>query len=249
MFRACLLAICLPVLLLASLSVRAAEPAPAAIADAIRAQLAKAVPKAMVTSVSVTPMPGIYRIELESDETAFVNADASWLISGDLFQVTAKGLVNQTERERSVQRAAALAKADRTQMITFPAKGKEKAAIYVFTDVDCGYCRKLHQEIGQINAGGVTVHYLAFPRAGMDSDTGRKMNGVWCALDRAKAMTVSKQGNAVPPAPMTCKSPVEAQYRLGVTLGVRGTPAVFDGNGEQLGGYVPAAKLVEEVTR
>lgn len=236
------------VALLFSAAVQAAEPPPAKIEAAIRAQLAAALKGAEVTSVSVTPMPGIYSVELDSAETAYVNAEGTWLISGDLYQVLpGKGLVNRTEQDRSSQRRAALARVDRSQLISFPATGKERSAIYVFTDVDCGYCRKLHQEVPKLNQAGITVHYLAFPRAGNDSETARKMNAVWCALDRAKAMTASKRGDAVPPASAMCKSPVPDQYRLGVAMGVRGTPAVYDPAGEQLGGYVPAEQLVKQL--
>lgn len=240
---------CLGVLAaLFSMTVIAAERPPAKIEAAIRAQLNSALQGAEVTSVSVTPMPGIYAVELDSAENAFVNAEGTWLISGDLYQVMpGKGLVNRTEQDRSGQRRAALAKVDRSQLITFPARGKERSAIYVFTDVDCGYCRKMHQEVSSLNEAGVTVHYLAFPRAGEDSETGRKMNAVWCALNRGQAMTASKRGDTVPPPPALCKSPVADQYRLGVAMGVRGTPAVFSPVGEQLGGYVPAAQLVKQL--
>jgi len=236
------------VALLGAAVAQATERPPAKIEAAIRAQLGAALQGAEVTTVSTTPMPGIYAVELDSAETAFVNAEGTWLISGDLYQVLpGKGLVNRTEQDRSSQRRAALAKLDRAQLISFPAAGKERSAIYVFTDVDCGYCRKMHQEVPKLNQAGITVHYLAFPRAGSDSETGRKMNAVWCALDRGKAMTASKRGDALPaPSPM-CKSPVADQYRLGVAMGVRGTPAVFDPAGEQLGGYVPAAQLVKQL--
>lgn len=228
----------------------AAEKVPAKVEAAIRAQLSSAMQGAEVTSVTTSPIPGLYAVELDSSEMAFVSADGTYLISGDLYQVLAgKGLVNITEQDRGALRRNALGKVDRSQLITFMAKGREKSSLYVFTDVDCGYCRKMHQEVSQLNDAGVTVHYLAFPRAGADSDTGHKMDAVWCALDRGKALTAAKKGSSVPPPPAMCKSPVADQYRLGVALGIRGTPAVFDAQGEQLGGYIPAAKLAAQLLK
>lgn len=245
-----LLRVCFLLLAVLSAGHAAADKAPPPIDAAIRAQLGQALQGAAITAITTTPIAGLYAVELDGVETAFVSADGTYLISGDLYRaIPGKGLVNQTEMERGAQRRSALAKLNRAQLITFPAKGKEKSALYVFTDVDCGYCRKLHQEVPQLNDAGITVHYLAFPRSGTDSETARKMDAVWCALDRGKAMTASKRGTAVPPAPAMCKSPVADQYRLGVAMGVRGTPAVFDAQGEQLGGYVPAAKLIEQLAR
>lgn len=235
--------------LLAAFAVAAAaEKAPAPVDAAIRAQLGPVLKGADITDISTTPIPGIYAIVLDGAETAFVTADGMYVISGDLYKaIPGKGLVNQTEQDRGAQRRSVIAKLDRSQLITFPAKGKEKSAIYVFTDVDCGYCRKMHQEMPQLNDAGITVHYLAFPRDGIDSVAARKMDAVWCALDRGKALTASKRGSAVPPPPPICRSPVAEHYRLGVLMGIRGTPAVFDTQGEQLGGYVPAAKLIGEL--
>jgi thiol:disulfide interchange protein DsbC len=236
-------------LMAVSVPADAGEGVSAKVEAAIRAQLGPALQGAEITAVSATPVPGLLAVELDGAETAFVSADGNYLISGDLYQVIpGKGLVNQTDQQRGSKRRAVLAKLDRSQLISFPARGKEKSSLYIFTDVDCGYCRKLHQEVPKLNEAGITVHYLAFPRSGADSETGRKMDAVWCALDRGKAMTASKRGSAVPPSQALCKSPVGEQYRLGLAMGVRGTPAVYNAKGDELGGYIPAAELIRQLT-
>jgi len=126
-------------------------------------------------------------------------------------------------------------------MIIFPAKNS-KHTISVFTDIDCGYCRKLHNEIDQYNAKGITVRYLAFPRAGIGSPSYDKAVSVWCEKDRQAAMTRSKSGETLPKA--SCKNPVAEEYELGQLLGVNGTPALVLDNGSLLPGYVPANRLV-----
>lgn len=215
---------------------------------AIRARLSTVLIGVEITSVAPSPVAGLYEVVLDGSETAFVSADGAYLISGDLYQaLPGKGLVNVTEQGKGSLRSSALAKTRRADMVTFAAKGREKGMLYVFTDIDCGYCRKLHQEVPQLNAAGITVHYLAFPRSGPAGDTFRKMEDVWCAADRNKALTESKRGAAVPSAPAACKSPVAEQYRLGVALGVRGTPAIFLQDGSQVGGYIPAAELIKKV--
>lgn len=224
-----------------------AVPALAGPEDTIRTKLAAALPGVAVTSIEPTPMTGIYQVLLDGSETVYVSADGGYLINGELFQASDKGLVNVTDQRKSGQRRELLAKMDRRDLITYPAIGKEKGFVYVFTDIDCGYCRKFHLEVPKLNASGVTVYYLAFPRAGLAGDTFRKMEGVWCAGDRNKVLTDAKRGVVPPVAPLACKSPVEREYKAGVSMGVRGTPAIFLADGKQVGGYLPAKQLLGEL--
>lgn len=215
--------------------------------DTIRARLAAAMPGVELSSIQAAPIAGLYLVVLDGSETVYVSADGNYLINGDLFQTGSKGLVNVTEQGKSGLRRNQLAKFSRNDLITYPAQGKEKAFVYVFTDVDCGYCRKFHQEVPALNAAGVTVHYLAFPRSGLSGDTFRKMESVWCAGDRNKTLTDAKRGVVPPVAPVACQSPVAREYQAGINLGVRGTPAVFLADGKQVGGYLPAKQLLAEL--
>lgn len=225
-------------------SVLAADPAGTKAEAAIRAKLAAAMAGVEITSITASPIPGLYEVVLDGSETAFVSADGNYVISGDFYQTTAKGLVNVTDQRKGGLRRDTLARIKRDDMVTFAATGREKGQVYVFTDVDCGYCRKLHQEVPKLNAAGVTVHYLAFPRSGLKGDTYQKMQSIWCAGDRRKAMTEAKRGSKPLPAATACQTPVAEQYRTGVALGVRGTPAVFLSNGSQIGGYLSAADMI-----
>jgi len=111
----------------------------------------------------------------------------------------------------------------------------------VFTDIDCGYCRKLHADMDKYNAQGIRVRYLFYPRAGLRSESYRKAVSVWCADDRKAAMTAAKTGRPLPAR--SCVNPVADQYNLGRQLGVRGTPALVLEDGEIIPGYVPPDKL------
>ena len=127
-------------------------------------------------------------------------------------------------------------------MIIYEPK-KTEHTLTVFTDIDCGYCRKLHQQIAEYNALGIRIRYMAFPRAGIDSESYNKTVDVWCAKDRKQALTDAKNGKEV--TSESCNSPIQAQYELGRRLGVTGTPALFLESGEMLPGYVPPKRLKE----
>ena len=142
-----------------------------------RAAIAKKFPGTKAEDVRPSPVPGVYEVQIGAD-TMYVSADGRYAFAGDLFEVDTR--TNLTEANRSVGRTKLLAKLDERDMIVFgPASAKH--TITVFTDVECGYCRKLHGEIDQLNKLGVRVRYLAYPRAGPGSDDWRKMEAVWCS--------------------------------------------------------------------
>ena len=125
-------------------------------------------------------------------------------------------------------------------MIVFEPE-KIEHTITVFTDIDCGYCRKLHQQMDGYNDLGIRIRYMAFPRAGIDSASFDKAADVWCAKDRHQAMDDAKDGIKV--SAKSCDNPVKAQYELGRKIGVKGTPALFLESGQMLPGYVPPKRL------
>ena len=120
-----------------------------------------------------------------------------------------------------------------------------KRHITVFTDIDCGYCRKLHNEMPELTAAGIQVRYLAYPRAGVGSKSHKKYVSVWCNSDQQTAMTDAKAGRDVPVA--SCENPVEESFELGRKVGVEGTPTIIFDDGTLTPGYLPSATLIERL--
>lgn len=221
-------------------AVAADQPAKA-VADA-RADIARKFPGTRPEDVKASPLSGIYEVQIGAD-IAYVSADGKYLIAGDLFEVDTR--TNLTETGRTALRSKTLAKLDERDMIVF-APAVVKYTITVFTDVECGYCRKLHSQIDELNKLGVAVRYMAYPRAGPGTDDWRKMEAVWCSKDRRSAITQAKQGQELKTA--NCgANPVAKQFQLGEDLGVRGTPAIFTPAGDYIGGYLPPSALVEQL--
>jgi thiol:disulfide interchange protein DsbC len=207
----------------------------------VRAAIVAKVPGAKPENIRVSPVPGLYEVALGA-YVVYVSGDGRYLFDGDLYDVESRQ--NVTETRRTAARATALATADESEMIVFkPAKVKH--TISVFTDIDCGYCRKLHGEIAELNELGIEVRYLAYPRSGPGTDSWAKAEAVWCSSDRRSAITRAKKGEEVV-RPADCKNAhVDEQYALGEEMGVRGTPAIITENGDYLGGYLPPAKLAQ----
>ena len=206
----------------------------------LAANLAKSGITAKITSVTATSMPNIYWVKAEGLPAFFTDVTGQYVVQGDIIKVGGAKPEHISANLQAQDAKASLATIDKKDMIIFPAKGQMKAAIYVFTDADCGYCRKFHSEIDEVNALGIEVRYLPWPRS---EQTMPIMEKIWCSSDRKKALTDAKLG--MPINAPTCSNPVRKIYELGANLGINGTPAVFDTEGHQLGGYVPPAELAQ----
>jgi thiol:disulfide interchange protein DsbC len=195
-------------------------------------RLGQLLPGVQADAIAPAEIPGLYVVTL-GPRVFYVSADGRDLVRGDLIDLQAGA--NLTELRRRQARVNAVnAFADST--IAFTPR-KTLHTINVFTDINCGYCAKLHSQMAELGARGIRVRYLAFARAGLDSSTYRDMVSVWCADDAQGAMTDAKAGRRVSKA--TCENPVAEHYRLGSMLGVRGTPSIVLENGDILPGYLP----------
>lgn len=230
-------------LILQVLTVLAPSLVMAAPGDELIAKLKTLQPNLPVQSVQETPLNGVLAVELEDGGLLYATDDGRFLFTGDMYAVEAEGFVNLSEAVRSERRRALLASVSSEDLIVFAPEGERRAHINVFTDVDCGYCRKFHQEMADINALGIEVRYLAFPRAGVDSESYDKIVSAWCAKDPQRAITELKLGKSIPDR--SCSNPVAAQLELGGQLGVRGTPALVTEDGRLIPGYIPASELAQ----
>jgi thiol:disulfide interchange protein DsbC len=194
--------------------------------------------KAEPTSIVESPVQGLYEVTVPP-RIFYVSADGRYVLLGNLIDINSRK--NLTQEKEGLARVAALEKMGEDSMIVFAPK-QVKHTISVFTDIDCGYCRKLHNEIEQYNKLGIKVRYLAYPRAGIGSGSYQKAVSVWCAKDKKKALTTAKNGGNVPSK--ECDNPVKQHFELGQELGVSGTPALVLENGQIYPGYAPANKLI-----
>jgi len=196
----------------------------------------------VVDSILETEAPGLVEVSLANGLVVYATPTGEHFVVGDLYAVKADGLVNLAEQKREAERKALMDSLDVNDMIVFSPEGETRGYITVFTDVTCFYCQKLHREVDDLNARGIEVRYLAYPRGGMDSDGARKLATAWCAEDQQDTLTKLKAGVTLPIN--ECEAaPVAAQYALGKSLGIRGTPAIVTSTGQMIPGYKPADEL------
>ncbi|HID82723.1 MAG TPA: DsbC family protein [Chromatiales bacterium] len=206
--------------------------------DKFKAKLAKIIPGRVPSSIKPTPLPGLYEVSY-GVRIFYVSEDADYLLDGELLDLQSH--TNLTQDAQARTRKAIMDKVPVDSMISFPAKGKRKHIITVFTDIDCPYCRKLHNEMDQYNDLGIEVRYMLFPRAGVGSPSFKTAVSTWCAKDNRTALTKAKNGEKI--ESLECKNPVADQYKVGQEIGVNGTPAIVLESGEIVPGYRPAKDI------
>jgi len=210
----------------------------------ILASLRSARPDLSYGDIQASPIPGIAVLQVENGPLLYVYNDGEFFFDGDLYQVGKGRFINIKEQALTAVRKDLLDEIPLADMIVFSPTVPVQGVINVFTDVDCGYCRKLHQEVPELNAMGIEVRYLAFPRAGIGSASYKKIASAWCADEPGQALTALKNGKEIEQN-VCADNPVAKQYKLGQKMGVNGTPAIVLADGSLLPGYRPAAELAK----
>jgi thiol:disulfide interchange protein DsbC len=205
--------------------------------EAIRSSLQVLLPGLVPDTVRSTPIDNLYEITFGT-RIVYITADGRFLVQGKLIDLETRTEI--TDERLSELKQTALEQVGEDRMLVFSPEDP-RHQVTVFTDIDCGFCRRLHAEMDQYHKQGIAIRYLFYPRAGIGSDSYAKAVSVWCADDRHGAMDAAKAGKDVPAK--TCENPVDAHYELGQQMGISGTPALVLSNGEIVPGYVPPDKL------
>ena len=207
----------------------------------LKQSLAKSLPQYEASHIEKTPVEGIYQVII-GGQVIYMTKDARYMIDGNLIDLSTKK--NYTEDAMSGIRLSEIEKLGEDKMVVYTPENI-KHTITVVTDIDCPYCRRLHNEMDQYMAGGVQVRYIFMPLKGK-SDF-RTTVSVWCAKDRNEALDLAKAGAEL--EAKDCENPINEHLNVSRSLGVRGTPAIILQDGSMLPGYVPASKLIAELQK
>lgn len=205
----------------------------------VRETLTKAMPALQIDSVKPSPLKGIFEVTVGGD-IIYASEDGKYLLQGRLIDTATR--TDLTEEKLSGARKIALDKLGEDKMIIFKPKIHTYTAT-VFTDIDCGYCRKLHGELDSYLAEGIEIRYLFYPRAGKGSESYNKAVSVWCAKDRNAALTAAKKDQKI--EAKTCANPIDEHMALAADFDVKGTPMIVTEKGTIYPGYLPAKQLLE----
>jgi thiol:disulfide interchange protein DsbC len=190
-----------------------------------------------------TAIDNIWRVKLKN-RYIYLSEDGRYAFTGDVIDLkSGENLTEISGREITVEQ---IENYSDDELVVYLPKGEIKTTLNVFTDTSCFYCRKLHKELPKLLESGIKVRYLPYARGGENGQGYETMKSVWCAKDRAEAMTDAKneRTSGLPEGSCAAAQIVDAGFITGNQLGVTGTPALFKQNGEKIVGYVPYQKLI-----
>lgn len=205
----------------------------------IKKSLKALVPELDPDSIAPSAVDGLYEVVFGS-RVFYISDDGRYFLQGNMLDTKTRSSLTD-ERETGL-RADLLKTLDESGLIVF-APESPKYTVTVFTDIDCGYCRKLHHEIQSYNDAGIAVRYAAYPRSGPNTPSYFKAVSVWCGEDRQALMTQAKNGEKF--AQSQCESPVSQHMEVAGKIGISGTPTILLEDGTLMPGYVPAQRLLQ----
>lgn len=202
----------------------------------IRQILQAKFPTMAVDSVTKAPFAGLYEVVLDG-EIVYTDEKVEYFFGGNIYDIRTLPPRNLTQD--STNRMAVQALNGSLNLAIKRVKGSGKRTLYTFEDPNCGYCKQLHVELAKVS--DVTIYTFLLPILSQDSI--EKSRAVWCAQDRAKAWEDLMLKAVLPEGGKICDTPIEKNLQLMRRFGIRGTPAIYLANGQQIGGYIPAERI------
>ena len=202
-------------------------------------------PGSTIESIQPSEIPDLYKVFYGDVQPIYVSSNGNFFIYGEMFKIEQNKIINLTNNEIENQRSQIINSISESEFISFPSEN-EIFSIAIFTDVDCTYCRKLHEQIDDYNNIGISINYLAFPRSGIGTKSFSKMVSAWCSDNPKQTLTKLKKGKDLKLA-FCDTQPVAKHYTIGQKIGISGTPAIVTKSGELLPGYYPPDELLEKL--
>jgi thiol:disulfide interchange protein DsbC len=189
-----------------------------------------------VDEVRKTPVAGIWEVRIGSDLLYVDEKGQHAFIQGNL--VDLKSNRNLT-RERTDELLTIDFKELPLNLAFKQVVGNGKRVIAIFEDPNCGYCKRMRQDL--VNLKDVTIYTYVIAILSPDSEV--KAKKALCAEDKARAWNDMMLGGKVPGNNGTCDTQLAKIRELAEKLGVSATPTAFFSNGKRLQGYVPPAQF------
>lgn len=210
--------------------------------DEIGERITDRLPGFVVSSLMATEVQGLFEV-VSDGRIYYIDESAEYLIDGSLIRLEDR--LNVTDSRLGSIHMGLIEGVDEKTMLIYEPVEASTRSITVFTDISCGYCRRLHAEIDTLLEEGIRIRYLMFPRGGIGSQGHKDLESVWCADDPQAAMTNAKAGGKI--EAKSCPNPIEEHVALAERLGLRGTPLIYTDSGEKIPGYREASVLAQMI--
>jgi len=208
-------------------------------------QLQPFFPSINAEQINESQIDGFYEVIITEPriEVMYISSDARYVLQGTVTDLVT--MSNLSEIRINATRKQILDNIDENSKIVFKAVN-EQYIVHVFTDVDCPYCAKLHNNMAEMNSLGITIKYLASPLEQLHPQAQSVMEKIWCAENRNLAIHNYKT-NRILPVSEDCENPVAQQLAISEQLGVYSTPSIFLEDGTNIPGYKEPKELLQNI--
>lgn len=186
-----------------------------------------------IQQVNKSPLPGLYEVVTQG-QLLYTDEKAQYIINGNIFEL--KSGRNLTD-ERSRKLFAIDFNALPLELALKKVKGNGQRKMAYFSDPNCGFCRKLENELK--NVDNVTLYLFLYP---VFEGSDVKVRNVACSKNPIKAWDDLMLNNVQPPAG-TCNASADKVLELGRKFNVSGTPTLIFADGTLVPGYLPGPEL------
>jgi len=189
-----------------------------------------------VEEVRKTPVPGIWEVRIANDLLYVDEKGQHAFVEGNLIDLRSN---RNLTRERTDEMLTIDFKELPLNLALKQVNGNGKRVVAVFEDANCGYCKRMRQDLATLKDATIYTFVVAF----LSPDSETKAKKALCAEDKARAWNDMMLTGKVPGNAGTCETPLAKLQVLAQKLGVSATPTTFFSNGRRLQGYVPAAQF------
>ena len=194
---------------------------------------------ANVRNVTPSPIPGLFEVQV-NNEIFYTDSNAKYLIQGEMVEL-ASGNNLTTKRQEDINR---IKWSDLPQAQAFKVvRGNGSRQIAVFSDPNCGYCKRLEKTLQQLD--NVTIYNYLIPI--LSADSALKSKQIWCAADQQKIWNDWMLNNLGPSGKSDCANPIDKNLTLAKNYGINGTPTIFFTDGSRFPGAVQLADIEKKL--
>lgn len=194
---------------------------------------------ASVRNVTPSPIPGLFEVQV-NNEIFYTDSNAKYLIQGEMVEL-ASGNNLTTKRQEDINRIkwSELPQAQAFKVV----RGNGSRQIAVFSDPNCGYCKRLEKTLQQLD--NVTIYNYLIPI--LSADSALKSKQIWCAADQQKVWNDWMLNNLGPSGKSDCANPIDKNLTLAKNYGINGTPTIFFTDGSRFPGAVQLADIEKKL--
>jgi thiol:disulfide interchange protein DsbC len=194
---------------------------------------------ANVRNVTPSPIPGLFEVQV-NNEIFYTDSNAKYLIQGEMVEL-ASGNNLTAKRQEDINRIkwSELPQAQAFKVV----RGNGSRQIAVFSDPNCGYCKRLEKTLQQLD--NVTIYNYLIPI--LSADSALKSKQIWCAADQQKVWNDWMLNNLGPSGKSDCANPIDKNLTLAKNYGINGTPTIFFTDGSRFPGAVQLADIEKKL--